>query len=198
MKRRIFAMLLTIVGLSAHAQTSETFAPALTFSAGYGFPSFTRSVFSFIEGDNIQSDFFGPAYAKAEFALNERVGFGVNFAYTHGDATYIQQDGEVDSLFYNTSVDYTSYSILARLNFHFMPENSMFDPYAGFGLGYRNARYAYTGGDPDDAPADVNGLLHLGMDLTIGTRIYFTENIGIYGEVGLAKSIMQAGLVIKL
>jgi hypothetical protein len=73
----------------------------------------------------------------------------------------------------------------------------MFDPYAGFGMGYRNANYAYTGGDPDAVPNDVNGLIHLGADLTIGTRIYLTENIGIYGEVGFAKSPFQAGLVVR-
>lgn len=191
---------LSLAAADMHAQmtTVEPVAPSITFSAGYGFPSFTRTVFNFVEGENVESMVIGPLYGKAEFALSDRVGLGVNFAYTHGNATYVTQDGEIDSIFYNTSVDYTSYSVLARLNFHFGRPEGIFDPYAGLGLGYRNARYDYTGGDPDDQPVGFDGLFHLGMDLTIGTRVYLTENIGLYGEVGLAKSIMQAGLVVRL
>jgi len=196
------ALMLTFLACSGmvfrlQAQEMPVTAPsAITFSAGYGFPSFTRTLFSFMEGENVSSTFIGPAYAKMEFALNEKVGFGLNFAYSHGEATYVTQDGEIDSALYNSKVSYTSYSILARFNFHFGQEGSMFDPYAGFGLGYRNSNYAYTGNDPDALPADINGFLHMGMELTIGTRVYLTENIGIYGEVGLAKSPMQAGLVV--
>lgn len=180
------------------AQDVEQSINQVVFSAGYGFPSFTRTIFDFVDGTNVDTYVIGPAYLKAELPVNDRVGFGVNFAYTTANATYVTQDGEIDSIFYNTSVDYTSYSILARVNFHFGAQDGKFDPYAGFGFGYRNANYAVTGGDPDDQPNDFNGLIHFGMDVTIGTRYYITDNIGVYGEVGLAKSIMQAGLVIRL
>ncbi|HNV99456.1 MAG TPA: outer membrane beta-barrel protein [Chitinophagales bacterium] len=167
-------------------------------SAGYGFPSFTRNIFDLADGENVDSYFIGPAYLKAEFPINDRVGFGVNFAYVVGNATYVEQDGNVDSIFYNTSVDYSSYSIIARVNFHFGAQDSRFDPYAGFGLGYRDATYKFQGGDPDAEPEELGGIIHMGMDFTIGTRFYLTDNIGLYGEVGLAKSIMQAGVVIRL
>ena len=200
MKRNLLLAVIcaSVLTLPVQAQETSLMQPSgITISAGYGFPSLAKKVFDFAEGNNVNSSFFGPAYVKAEIPLSDHVGFGLNFAYSHGNATYVTQDGEIDSIFYNTQFDYTSYSVLARLNFHFGQEGGMFDPYAGFGMGYRNANYAYTGGDPDAEPYDINGLIHLGAELTIGTRIYLTDNIGIYGEVGFAKSPFQAGLVVK-
>lgn len=173
-------------------------SPKVTFSAGYGFPSLARNILMEVDGDMVNTSFIGPSYAKAEFMMSDRVGFGINFAYSYGQASFDRQDEEVDSLLYNTELTYKSYSILGRFNVHFMPADSRFDPYAGLGLGYRNSNYAYVSNDPEVGTKDVNGLLHMGMDLTIGVRYYLTDNIGIYGEAGLAKSIMQAGLVIRL
>lgn len=190
---------LVLPAKDSFAQEAETPSDfSVIVSAGYGFPSFTRNIFDLVEGENVDAYFIGPAYLKAEFPINDRVGFGLNFAYVVGNATYVEQDGQVDSIFYNTSVDYSSYSIIARVNFHFGAQDGRFDPYAGFGLGYRDATYKFTGGDPDDEPNEAGAIFHLGMDFTIGTRFYLTENIGLYGEVGLAKSIMQAGVVIRL
>ena len=100
-------------------------------------------------------------------------------------------------MFYDGAVKYTAYSILARFNFHF-GNSEVFDPYAGIGLGYRHNNYSYSGGDPDNQPLDVSGLLNTGLDFTIGARFYLTENIGLYGEVGIAKTPIQVGLVVTL
>jgi opacity protein-like surface antigen len=184
--------------LAQSSVKGQNFNPGdITLSAGYGFPNLTKTAFNLAEGDNINSIFIGPIYGKAEFAINETVGFGVNFAYAMGSATYQTQDNEIDSLFYNTNFKYTSYSVLARFNFHF-GNSATFDPYAGFGMGYRNANYRYSGGDPDDVPNDINGFNHFGLDFTIGGRLYLTENIAVYGEVGIAKTPIQVGLVVKL
>jgi len=183
--------------LSSLVKAQSVVPGSLTFSAGYGFPSVAKTAFNLIEGDNINSSFYGPFFGKAEFALNETVGFGVNFAYASGSATYMTQDNEIDTLFYNSGVNYKAFSILARFNFHF-GNSDRFDPYAGIGLGYRNNNYSYTGGDPDSQPTDINGFFHMGADLTIGARMYLTNNIGIYAEVGVAKTPIQVGLVVKL
>ena len=34
----------------------------------------------------------------------------------------------------------------------------------------------------------------MGFETTIGARYYFTDNIGLYAETGLAKAVIQAGL----
>jgi hypothetical protein len=35
------------------------------------------------------------------------------------------------------------------------------------------------------------------MELTIGARYFFTENIGLYAELGAAKTVVQGGLAVK-
>ena len=81
-----------ILVLMQNRVAAQNFATGdIAFSAGYGFPNLTKTVFNVAEGDNINSIFIGPVYGKAEFALNETVGFGINFAYTMGSATYETQ-----------------------------------------------------------------------------------------------------------
>jgi len=36
-----------------------------------------------------------------------------------------------------------------------------------------------------------------GFEFTLGARYFFSNNIGVYAEVGAAKSVMQGGLVAK-
>lgn len=163
-------------------------------SAGYGFPNFTRTLFKIADGvSNLDSHVYGPMYGKFEYAVNDIIGFGVNAAYTYGQASYETTDDNLDSVIYNTSFTYKSYSVLARLNFHFGDADRI-DPYAGIGMGYRNTNYAYDSDDPNFDEEDFNSFMHFGADLTIGARFYLTDNIGIYGEVGLAKSPLQVGL----
>lgn len=184
-------------GISADKINAQIMQPGnMTVSVGYGFPTLTKTVFSVIDGQNISTNYIGPVYGKFEYMINETVGFGMNFAYTYGSASYQTSGAETDSLFYNTSFKYKSYSALARFNFHF-GNSTNFDPYAGVGLGYRNSNYSYTSGDPNYDPKDINGFNHFGLDFTIGARLFFTENIGVYGEVGVAKSPMQVGIIAK-
>lgn len=196
-KKLIPAFLIMAIVFNNNLRAQNTSTNSVALSVGYGFPSLTKTAFNIANGDNVKSYYVGPLYGKAEFALSETVGFGIDFAYARGSATYQTQDNEIDSLFYNTNFTYTSYSALARVNFHFGHSDN-FDPYTGVGLGYRNANYKYTGGDPDATPSEVNGFNHFGMDFTIGGRYYITENIAIYGELGIAKSPIQVGLVVKL
>ncbi len=187
------------VWISSYSLTAKAQSAAdadFSFSAGYGFPSITKTIFNIADGQNVQTIFIGPVYGKVEYSISETVGFGLNFAYSYGRATYETSDDEIDTLFYNTSFKYKSYSALARFNFHF-GDSETFDPYAGVGFGYRNANYSYTSDDPEYEGKDVDGFNHFGLDFTIGARLFITENIGLYGEVGIAKSPMQAGIVVK-
>lgn len=188
---------LLCLGISATHVNAQIMQPGnMAASIGYGFPSLTKTVFNVVDGQNVSTSFIGPVYGKFEYMINETVGFGMNFAYSYGDAAYQTSGTEADSIFYNTSFKYKSYSALARFNFHF-GNSTNFDPYTGVGLGYRNANYSYTSSDPGFEPKDINGFNHFGLDFTIGARLFFTENFGVYGEVGVAKSPMQVGLVAK-
>jgi hypothetical protein len=37
----------------------------------------------------------------------------------------------------------------------------------------------------------------IAFELTYGGRYYFTDNIGVYGEIGIARSYLQLGLCAK-
>lgn len=199
MKKYIFSIAAVCMCLCMRMQVkAQAFdAEQVSFSAGYGFPNLTRTAFNFIDGvSNLESHVIGPMYGKFEYAVTDVIGFGVNVAYTYGNVAYETSNDMLDSIVYNTSFTYQSYSILGRLNFHF-GKSEMVDPYAGIGLGYRNANYNYHSDDPDFDETDFNGILHFGVDLTLGARFYLTENLGVYGEVGLAKSPLQIGLIAK-
>lgn len=74
-----------------------------------------------------------------------------------------------------------------------------FDPYAGVGIGYRIGFFEYKG-DTDDYKNDdaVRALFPLGFELTIGARYFILDNFGVYSELGVAKSVWQAGVIWNL
>ena len=79
-------------------------------------------------------------------------------------------------------------------------EITKFDPYLGLGVGYRNSSYKYSSTDPNWDESTFTGFknpFNFGGDLTFGTRYFFTDNIGAYVELGIAKSILQLGLTAK-
>lgn len=169
----------------------------LSFSAGYGFPNFARTALKVADGvSDLETSLAGPFYGKFEYAVTDVIGFGANVAYTHGSAVYQTSDDNLDSILYDTRLNYDSYSVVGRINFHF-GHADMVDPYAGIGLGYRNSKYSYVSDDPNLEKADINGFNHFGLDFTLGARFYLTDNFGIYGEVGVAKTPLQIGLVAK-
>ncbi|MBC8045608.1 MAG: outer membrane beta-barrel protein [Fimbriimonadaceae bacterium] len=197
MKRDLFSIGVVCIGMFYHTSISaQVFNEGqMSGSIGYGFPNFTRTLFNLADGvSDLESHVYGPMYGKFEYAVNDVIGFGVNVAYTYGNASYETTNEDLDSIIYNTSFIYQSYSVLGRLNFHFGDADKV-DPYAGIGMGYRNSNYKYKSDDPNFDEADVNSFLHFGVDLTLGARFYLTDNIGIYGEVGLAKSPLQIGLI---
>lgn len=171
-----------------------------TVSVGYGVGTF---IGAFANAFDIYSEVttssMGPVYVKYEHMVTDKLGLGVNFAYTQNSWSYRYEgfDTNGNSVFYTETTDRTSYSVLARLNAHFGNEEK-FDPYIGFGLGYRDANWEQTSNNPDGfSDVSLRGLMPLGMELTIGARYFFTPNIGLYAELGGAKSVVQGGLAVK-
>lgn len=194
-----------ILAIAAFATPSTSNAQAFQegsnqIAVGYGFVTVLGSISdSFDDYTDTQYKGTGPLYAKFEHALSDKVGMGLSFAYAGNEWSYKYDDVDVNgnAVQYTETSKRTTYSILARMNFHF-GNSDKFDPYAGFGLGYRSANWTYDSTDPNGTSGvELKTLMPLGMEITIGSRYYFTENIGVYAEVGAAKSVMQAGLVAK-
>ena len=172
-------------------------------SVGYGFGNFNTAFLTsnFVAQSGYQIQALGPFFAKYEYAFSDLVGFGVNLAYvdnTISSTTYnhVLQNNQTINLV--EKINFNSLSLLARMNFHF-GANKKIDPYFGMGMGYRTATYSFSDNDPFtvDESFSLGQLFPLGFEMTFGTRLLFTENIGAYVEVGLAKAVFQFGLTSK-
>ena len=64
-------------------------------------------------------------------------------------------------------------------------------------MGYGIGSVGLSTNDPDLEEVDIDAG-GLGLESTLGIRYFVTKNIGIYTEVGFAKSIIQFGLNYKL
>jgi opacity protein-like surface antigen len=166
-------------------------------SVAYGFGNFLRSTFeaSGVEKGNQVRTSIGPLMAKGEWALSNNLGFGVNFAM-------MSLKNEWTDTMANTSGTgtYNGWSALARVNYHMKP-GRFFDPYLGFGVGYRRDQIKESTSNPSSGNKFEEEVLlipfNLGMDLTIGFRLMATERLGMMMETGIAKGIVQLGLVYR-
>ena len=197
----LVAVVVAIAALVPSVSNAQAFEEGQNnVSVGYGFVTLLGSINSTFD-DYADTEYkgTGPIYAKFEHALSDKIGLGGSFAYAGNEWSYkySSTDANGNAVQYSETSKRTTWSLLARVNFHF-GSSDKFDPYAGFGLGYRNANWTYDTTDPSgDSGVEFKTLVPLGMDLTIGARYYFTDNIGLYAEVGAAKSVVQAGLVAK-
>jgi len=175
------------------------------FSVGIGTGNFSQAfIRAAVEGsaENVKFIGTGPLFVKYERGVEEKIGFGINIAYMSNAVNY--QETNTDSVPYNydAKLKCTTFSVLARVNFH-LGDHEKLDPYIGIGLGYRSVNWSYTDNDRNsntnaaDLGFDAFPSFPLGADLTFGLRYLFTQNIGLYSEVGMAKGVIQGGLQFK-
>lgn len=201
-----FYLVLVLVGLASTINFSakaQAFEPGKSyFSAGYGFGNFIQAVFNSYETyDDYSFKSLGPIFGKYEYAVNEQLGIGVVFAYASANVSYTDKNYLVTSspvVYYEEQIDWSTYSVLLRLNWHFNSMGDRIDPYLGFGAGYRGANWKYSDNDPNyDNNVSMKGFMPLGMEFTAGLRFMVTDFLGIYTEVGFAKAVAQVGIVTK-
>jgi opacity protein-like surface antigen len=172
-------------------------------SVGYGFGNFTQALFKAWKDDlNYSYKSFGPIHAKFEYGLGDKFGIGASINYMSAGAewtsTYATTDTAGNTIYvpYNEGFDYSTLSVLCRMNIHFATSDKL-DPYWGMGVGYRSGSWKYHSTYPGATEPSVSSIFPFGWETTIGMRYYFTDNIGMYLEMGLAKSMIQAGLSAK-
>lgn len=200
------------------AQKAETSAEIPAFeinkhyiSVGIGAGNFAQAFFrTVVEGsnntdNNLTFTSIGPLFLKYEYAITDKFGIGVNVATLTNKANYTYTENSTGTdRTYNAELSCLAYSVLARANYHFV-NKKIIDPYVGLGLGYRGYRFNYTDNNPDQETGKntlnraINNLpiFPLGMELTFGIRVMPTNVVGFYMETGLAKGVIQGGLVAK-
>lgn len=201
MKKHIYTLSLIFLTFSFSNLKAQAFEEGRSYaSVGYGVAGFSGAFLnSFFEGTDVVRRNFGPIYFKYEYAISEKLGVGlavanVNNSYT-ASGTYFDNNGIARS--YTEKLSRSNTSILARLNWHF-GEDDRFDPYFGFGMGYRFGDWRYTISDPAAGDNEtIPTIIPFGFELTTGARFFFTDNFGIYAEIGIAKSIGQFGITAK-
>lgn len=121
---------------------------------------------------------------------------GFNYDYTtsvYNDVTMNYEDRQ-----YNIDYRAKKLRIMARLNYHFV-QNDRVDVYSGFAGGYKMVNRSTTTTDPSYNDEELNGaLIPVSLRLAIGTRVYFTDNIGAMVELGaFGGALLQFGISAK-
>ena len=135
-------------------------------------------------------------------ADNFGVGADVNYEVSGASWDYISSYYNEGTMTY-TDVTYTdTYTskklrAMVRLNYHFV-QNDRIDAYAGFGGGYKNVNRTFTSTDPFYTDSNSKALIPVAFRIAVGTRIYFTNNIGAMIELGAGGGgLLQFGLSAK-
>ena len=187
----LFFSFLSILQLS-NAQTFPQGSKSI--SVGYGAGSLTNFILKSVADNlNYKPSSFGPLFLKGEYAVADNFTVGMNINFTRVNATF-----NVDSVQYTGSIKYRSTSVILRANYTIPIASDKGGVYFGAGIGYRGIHFGYN----DDSPyTPVGGGLTIPIPFTVegtvGIKYYFTENIGVYAETGITRSIIQAGITTR-
>lgn len=196
------AVALSFTSFKSNAQAFQEGNVAI--SAGYGFTTLGRAVLKSLESSGAEIDPTGhnPIFGKVEYAISDKWGIGLNYfnsniGFTQSyDYTTTNSNGDLVTNRYKDEYSYQVSAISVRFNRHWEVTDA-FDIYFGFGGGPKWGKLTYETNNPDLVEVDFSTPIPFAMELTMGARYYFTPNIGLYTEIGLARSFMQGGLVAK-
>lgn len=194
--KNLSLILLVLLALNVTGQAFQQGRSYISMGIGTGnvLSSVFKEAVKASNRTNLSHRTSGPFYLKYEYGLSDAVGFGLNYAYLKDEISYNQQ---IDSGVLNAKVGRRTQSILFRFNFH-LSKSETIDPYIGLGFGYRTASWYYEdnkgGNEFLEQNFNVSRYFPLGAELTFGTRIMFSPNIGAYTEIGISKGIIQVGL----
>jgi len=151
---------------------------------------------------------------RLEYMIADKVGVGADINYEvsgfsfdyidyqyDGSGNYIY-DMNGDPLTAEYTDKYTAKKLRAmfRLNYHFFQSDKV-DVYTGFAAGYKsvNREFTTTPSNPMSTNESFDkALVPVTGRLAIGTKIYFTQNIGAHVELGVfGGGLIQFGLSAK-
>jgi hypothetical protein len=173
-----------------------------TVSIGAGFPNLPKFYFSYLNTEkNYSAMGTGPFHLKYENRVKPWLGLGLSINHMTYLISYSQDVldtnlGRVYPNKINISSNNTAFN--ARANIHFLNPEKKNDLYLGLGIGIRTGKLIIDSEFKAYQPKlDLPSLSRLGMEMTLGYRHFFDDNLGIYAELGLAKSIFQFGFAGK-
>jgi hypothetical protein len=168
----------------------------LVLSFGVGDPAliyiddFIKNDYKFKSNQKVVPQ-INPLYAKIEYRFFHHIGIGINVSYDDYEAQQIPPS----STTYVTT--YKKHTLIGdiRLNKHFHFFKKRLDFYLGAGIGYEIQSVSNIIITQSLPKNNGNSMT---FELTIGGRFYITKRVGIYVEGGIARSILQGGLAIRI
>ena len=150
---------------------------------------------------------------RLEYMIADKVGVGADINYEVSGYSFDYLDYQYDAsgavVYINGDPQYRSYTdeytakklrAMFRLNYHFFQSDRV-DVYSGFAAGYKSVKreYTTTPSNPYSTNESFNkALVPVTGRLAIGTKIYFTQNIGAHVELGVfGGGLIQFGLSAK-
>lgn len=163
----------------------------------YGFGSlytaFFKAMATGAEAGTVTYSGFGPAGLRAEYLISDKVGFGVDLAFSSASLTYSESYTTYDANYnvvstsYDTKLATSKIGAIVTFNYHFI-ESDKFDAYFATGLGYGNRTTTYTSKYADFTSPVINSLFPVAAKIGLGMRYFFTDNIGANLAIGLGHS----------
>lgn len=199
MKKSLFFALFLMFSYVSQAQIYPK--GSINVSAGYGAVTYGNLVLKLFEKElnlkNLNSSLTGPLYFKGEYAVADNFTMGLNLNYSKTSATFTIDSAGIAGK-YTGTLGLRSTSAILRANYTIPFAEDRAGFMIGGGLGYRGFRATYSDNKPE-TPVDggISLPVPVTFELTMGLRYYFTENIGLYVETGITRSLLQGGITAR-
>lgn len=203
---RLVVLLFLLTSLNLKAQA--LYPGNIMFDTYGGFPNFGK-MFITTNLDAYKTEYLkgiGPSGFRAEYLVDDNIGVGFDFMYNYVDFKYKM----LDSSYFGDQIVTSNneyHSIMKRLrihfrfNYHFEHDDPRFDTYVGFGLGYNNRTYSSTKNGIDNTNEFKSRIQLIPFPVSarvcFGGRYYFSQYVGLVGEVGLGGPLVSLGLALK-
>jgi hypothetical protein len=192
MKFKFLAFIIVSQITLSYAQVGQN-----SVSVGAGFPNLPKFFFNYLNTEkNFKATGTGPFHLKYENRVKSWLGLGLSINHMTYSVSYTQDVldtnlGRVYPNKINISNNNTAFNL--RANIHFLKKEKN-DFYMGVGVGFRTGKLIIDSEYKAYQPKlDLPSLSRLGLEASLGYRHYFDDNLGVYAELGLAKSIFQFG-----
>ena len=196
MKKLVLPLLVVIATMiSGKSQAQEG---RIIVDGYYGYGSLYNAIFKALVSNNASSTFkgLGPMGVRGEYMISDKVGFGLDIAYTSSSIKYSETilDMNLNFVTYDATLKTAKLGTMVTFNYHFV-NNDKFDSYFVFGLGYGNRTFKAESDYAGYVSPEYNSTFPVASRLGVGMRYFFTEKIGLNLGLGLGQGgLLNAGV----
>lgn len=203
--KKLFTMIIT-TGVLIFSTNSNVSAQveqgSIIIDPYYGFPNFGKSWAQSIISDsstNVNVIGIGPAGLRGEYLVSDNFGVGFDVIYNSvgADYNYTTWDTSGFTQTHTGTLKMQRLRVHLRLNYHFV-QTEVVDAYVGFGAGTNTRKISDVSTQSNYNGQSITGaFLPVSMRVALGTRFYFTQNLGLNLELGLGGPVISGGVSLK-